>query len=142
VVPEPVAPSAVPSIRRRLAALVYEALLVMGVLAVAFLVPQMVLGMAAHILLPGWFLFLYLVLVLGAYFLWHWRRGQTLAMRTWKLRLRAADGSAPSLQRLALRYALAWPSVLFFGVGILWALADRDRQFLHDRLAGTRIVFA
>jgi uncharacterized RDD family membrane protein YckC len=32
--------------------------------------------------------------------------------------------------------------VLFFGVGFLWALFDRDRQFLHDRIAGTRIEFA
>jgi uncharacterized RDD family membrane protein YckC len=29
---------------------------------------------------------------------------------------------------------------MFCGAGILWALVDRDRQFLHDRLAGTRIV--
>jgi len=35
---------------------------------------------------------------------------------------------------------LAWPSLAFLGCGLLWALFDRDRQFLHDRLAGTRIV--
>jgi len=42
--------------------------------------------------------------------------------------------------RCWLRYALAWPSVLLFGAGLLWALIDRDRQFLHDRLAGTCVV--
>ena len=40
-----------------------------------------------------------------------------------------------------LRYLAAWPSILFFGIGVLWAVFDKDRQFLHDRIAGTRIVF-
>ena len=42
--------------------------------------------------------------------------------------------------RLVLRYALAWPSLLYLGAGLLWAFFDRDRQFLHDRLSGTRLV--
>jgi uncharacterized RDD family membrane protein YckC len=61
-------------------------------------------------------------------------------MQTWKLRIVTADGNPVSLQQGWLRYALAWPSVLCGGVGLLWALVDRDRQFLHDRLAGTRII--
>jgi uncharacterized RDD family membrane protein YckC len=40
-----------------------------------------------------------------------------------------------------LRYLLAWPSVLLCGIGIFWAFFDKDRQFLHDRIAGTRIVY-
>ena len=72
---------------------------------------------------------------------WYWRRsGQTLAMQTWKLRIVSVDGNPVSLRQGWLRYALAWPSVLFFGAGLVWALFDRDRQFLHDRLSGTRIV--
>ena len=79
--------------------------------------------------------------VLVVYFVGCWSRlGQTLAMQTWKLQLRMADGSKPPLSRLLLRYVLAWPSLLFYGAGLLWAFFDRDRQFLHDRLAGTRIV--
>lgn len=133
---------AIPSIRRRLAGMFYEALLLFGWLAVAFMAPNVALGMAAGITLPGPALFLHLFLAAGAYFLWCWQRGgRTLAMKTWKLQLRAADGSEPTLRQLALRYVLAWPSVLLGGLGLLWALFDPDRQFLHDRLAGTRIVF-
>jgi uncharacterized RDD family membrane protein YckC len=62
-------------------------------------------------------------------------------MQTWQLQLRSIDGKQPSWRQLALRYAIAWPSILFYGVGLLWALLDRDQQFLHDRLAGTQIVF-
>ncbi len=83
----------------------------------------------------------YLFLVLGSYFVFCWRRsGSTLAMQTWNLRVVRRDGAPLGAGRAWLRYALAWPSVMLFGVGILWALIDRDRQFLHDRLAGTKIV--
>lgn len=122
--------------------MIYEALLLIGVLFFGFLVPNIVLGMVAEILLPSGFLSLHALLVTAAYFLWFWsRRGQTLAMRTWKLRLVSVNGARPATDQLLLRFMLAWPSVLFFGVGIVWAVFDRDRQFLHDRLSGTRLVF-
>lgn len=121
--------------------MLYESLLLLGVLAATFMLPHIVLGMVFDVRLPGSMLWLHVFLVFGAYFIWYWRHGgQTLAMQTWKLKLVMADGSPPPLSRLLLRYALAWPSVLPGGIGLLWALFDRDRQFLHDRLAGTRIV--
>ena len=120
--------------------MVYEALLLLGVLAVGFMVPQVALGVAAGIALPGSILFLHIFLLLGIYFILYWRRGATLAMQTWKLRLCSAGGGEAGWGQLALRYLLAWPSILVGGLGLLWALVDRDRQFLHDRLAGTRII--
>jgi len=33
-------------------------------------------------------------------------------------------------------------AVALWPLSILWALVDRDRQFLHDRLAGTRLINA
>lgn len=140
----PAAPSQIvelAGLRRRLASLLYEALLLLGVLGLTFIVPYLLLGMAFGISPAGWVAWVHLYLVLGAYFVWYWRgRGQTLAMQTWRLRLVTADGDAPALGTAWLRYTLAWPSVLLFGVGLLWALVDRDRQFLHDRIAGTRVV--
>jgi len=83
----------------------------------------------------------YLFLVLGIYFIACWTRGgRTLAMQTWRMRIVRRDGAPLGVGRAALRYALAWVSLLPFGAGFLWACLDRDRQFLHDRLAGTRIV--
>lgn len=133
---------ALPGVRRRLASLLYESLLLLGVLAATFLAPHLVLGVGFDIVLPGPLLLLHVFVVCGAYFLWYWHHGgQTLAMQTWRLQITAADGSRPSLSRLALRYLLAWPSLVCYGAGLLWAIFDRDRQFLHDRLAGTRVVF-
>ena len=120
----------------------YESLLLLGVLSVSFMLPHLAVGMAFGTVLPGWALIGHVFMVLGAYFIWYWHHGgQTLAMQTWKIRLSTPSGAQPSLARLALRYVLAWPCVLYLGAGLFWALFDRDRQFLHDRLAGTRMVF-
>ena len=125
---------------RRLASLFYESLLVF---AIAFfsagLLHAATGGRLAGISRP--ILQIYLFTVLGVYFIWCWHRGgQTLPMKTWKLRLMSADGAPVSVGRAALRYILAWPSIALAGTGIAWALFDREHQFLHDRLAGTKIV--
>lgn len=119
----------------------YEALLLVGVFGV-LVIPLVLFSAATSRAQPIPILRVYVFLGLALYFIWHWHgKRQTLAMRTWHLRIVAADGSRPSLARLAWRYALAWPSIGFAGIGIIWALIDRDRQFLHDRLAGTCIIF-
>jgi uncharacterized RDD family membrane protein YckC len=122
--------------------MLYESLLLLGVLALAFVLPELVIGMNFGELPPGWILLGHVFLVLLSYFFWFWRHGgQTLAMKTWKIRLVAGQScNAPTNMQLFLRYVLCWPSLLFYGAGIFWALFDRDRQFLHDRLAGTRLV--
>jgi uncharacterized RDD family membrane protein YckC len=74
-------------------------------------------------------------LIFAAYFLWSWLRGgQTLAMKAWRIRL---VGVTP--RKALLRFALACVLVPT-GISIVWALFDADRQFLHDRLAGTALV--
>lgn len=128
--------------RRRLASATYDTLLLVGVLMLLFLAPYVAAGLIFHRIPPGPVLAIHLISILAAYFLWYWRHGgQTLAMQTWKIRLVAVTGGAPSWPQLILRFILAWPSLGFYGAGLLWALFDRDGQFLHDRLAGTRIVF-
>jgi uncharacterized RDD family membrane protein YckC len=120
--------------------MLYDAFLVLGVLAFLFFAPHLILGMLWQVDVAGWLKWLHVFIALGIYFTWLWTRGQTLAMQTWRIIVLSADGSLPSRKQALLRYLWAWPSVLT-GIGILWALLDRDRQFLHDRLAGTRIAF-
>ena len=131
-----------PGIRRRLASAIYDALLLVGVTMLLFLAPYVAIGLIFHRIPPGPVLALHLVGIFAAYFLWYWRHGgQTLAMQTWKIQLVSVTGGAPSWRQLVLRFVLAWLSVGFYGAGLIWACFDRDRQFLHDRLAGTRIIF-
>jgi uncharacterized RDD family membrane protein YckC len=127
---------------RRLASMAYEALLLLGVLSVTFMLPHIGIGIAFHIAVPGPVLFVHIVAVLGVYFVWFWRRGgQTLAMQTWRIQLVSSrDQGAISVRQALLRYALAWFSLLLYGAGLVWALLDRDGQFLHDRFSGTRLV--
>jgi uncharacterized RDD family membrane protein YckC len=129
-----------PSIKRRLICMVYESLLLFGV---AFFAALLFLA-ATRTSTSGWLRHafqVYLFLVIGLYFVASWRRrGQTLAMKTWKLRLVGAGGARITLRQAMLRYVFAWPCLALGGIGILYAPFDRERRFLHDRLAGTRIV--
>jgi uncharacterized RDD family membrane protein YckC len=83
----------------------------------------------------------YLAAVAGFYFTWQWvRSGQTLAMKTWRLRLTARDGGPVTVRQAWARYFAALAGVAFFGLTFLWALIDREGLFLHDRIAATRVV--
>ena len=151
-----------PAVKRRLIAIVYEMLLAFAVLFLPFLVLELILN-AAHTALAEHVRQALAFLVLGAYFIHQWsREGQTLAMRTWRIKLVFPGYSHVPLKIAALRYLLSWGWVLpgivasyalklekaqalyaivaSIGAWALLALLDRDRQFLHDRLAGTRLV--
>jgi uncharacterized RDD family membrane protein YckC len=134
--------SSSPGIKRRLVCLLYEALVVFSILIIGFLLPQIVLsGFGWNAAPRGLWLHVFALLML--YFVWCWLNGgQTLPMKTWKLRLVDADGSALRPLQAVLRYLIAWPSIMCFGIGLLWALVDKDHRFLHDRLAGTKILSA
>lgn len=142
--------------------MVYETLLGFAVLFLPFLIYEVVTK-SGHSSVVEHGRQALAFLVLGAYFINQWsRQGQTLAMRTWRIKVTAPGQAGMSLQASAVRYLLSWLWVLpaaiacylldlhqwravaAIGLGIaLWAataLFDKDRQFLHDRLAGTRLV--
>jgi uncharacterized RDD family membrane protein YckC len=121
--------------------MLYEAILLF---AVAFLATWVFQFAAGTIRIEGWRMHLlrvFLLAVFAVYFLWCWLRGgQTLAMKTWRIRLVAKDGHArlaPKTALLRFAYALLLVPTL---IGIAWAYVDRDRQFLHDRLAGSLLI--
>lgn len=140
--PAPNSAGIAPGIARRLASMLYEALLLF---AVAFLATWLFQFAAGTVQIEGWRLRLlqaFLLAVFAAYFLWCWLRGgQTLAMKTWRIKLVAAGSSkvTPRIALLRFVYAVVLVPTL---IGILWAVRDRDRQFLHDRLAGSRLIVA
>ena len=104
----------------------------------------------------------FIFLVFGIYFVWFWSKGQTLAMKTWNIRLVNLQGEAVSQKRALLRYVLAWvwflppllvlapwemnameTIVIVVGWIMVWAILSRfhpDGQFWHDALAKTRLV--
>ena len=97
-----------PGLARRLAAFVYEGVLLFGVVMIAGLVYSG-LTQQRHALQGRIGLMLFLFVVLGVYFSWFWSRGgQTVAMKAWHIRLLSANGSPVSRARAAARYVLSW----------------------------------
>lgn len=151
-----------PSLKRRLASMVYETMLLFGVVFVAGWLFSTLLeqkhALYLRDMLQDW-----LFVVIGLYFVWFWTHGgQTLAMKTWRLKLVTTSGETLGYKRALGRYLLAWMWILpglaaawalnaktwmllavpMINV-VLWALTaylDPQRQFLHDRISGTRIV--
>lgn len=127
-------------LRHRLLSLVYESLLLAAVISATAL-PIVMLTSSWHPGVSRTVLQTAMVVVCGVYFVWQWTRsGQTLAMKTWRLQLVSHDGKLLTPVHASLRYLLALAGTLACGAGFLWALVDRDRSFLHDRLAGTLII--
>ena len=160
--------AATPSLARRMACFVYEATLLFGLALVPGILGAVFLAQTGqrHPLQSETALRVYALVLYGAYFVWLWsRRGQTLAMQTWRIRLVTAAGGPVSQSRALARYlacccawfgpatlissALHWPPARSLGAvaaGIvgwaLLALLEPGRQFWHDRLCGTRLVKA
>ncbi|MDY0977331.1 RDD family protein [Massilia sp. CFBP9012] len=152
-----------PTVKRRVTVMVYELFLLFAVEMLAVLVYLLLTGNRQEPLFQHG-LKLWLFLVTGLYFTWCWRdSGHTLAMKTWRIKVAQAGHARLPWRTAIVRYLLAWgwfaPALLVCAaaglhakgeiavalvVGIaVWALTaflDKDRQFLHDRLAGTRLV--
>lgn len=153
---------------RRWCALVYEGVLLFALLLVAGFAVLPIIGPshtgAAYsaqqlYLLPSSssaFLFFFYIVVAGIYCIGFWSNGRrTLAMKTWGLGLATADGQPIDIRHATKRYLATWigPAAGLAGFVLLgsWGLAaaplnyywgwlDSDRQFLQDRIAGTRII--
>lgn len=131
----------VPSLGRRLACVFYDSLLLLAVLLVASL-PFVALTQHLEPQLARHGLQLYVLLVTGLYFTLFWRKGHTLAMKTWRFRMETPTGTPPDWARAWLRYGLACMNIALLGLGWWAALWREDGQFLQDHLAGTRLVNA
>lgn len=154
----------VPGRWRRFASMMYEGVLLFGVVFLAAYLfdtlTQSRSGLTLRSLRQA-----VLFLAIGVYFVVCWRySGQTLPMKTWNIRLVDHDGRTPTLKRLILRYLLLWPVPMLAALLIqgaltltgyrstsmfivfapfavfLWTWFDPQSQFLHDRLLGTRLI--
>jgi uncharacterized RDD family membrane protein YckC len=125
---------------RLFAACLYELLLLIALWMLSTLIFVSLFGDATHYS-KRYFLQLFLWFVTGAYFVSSWcRTGQTLPAKTWKIKLVNQDNALLTLNQAIIRYALTSASLLACGLGFVWALVDKDRLFLHDRLLKTRFI--
>ncbi len=132
-----------PGLLRRLAASLYDGLLLFALLITATAIVVLPLGMAFGITQVGDNLFfrIYLLLVTVSFFVGFWvRGGQTLGMRTWRLLVVRRDGRPLTLRDALLRFLAALLTLASCGLGLLWMLVDKDKLAWHDRLSGTQLV--
>ena len=154
-------PPVTPTLPRRLACWLYEGMLLFGVVFIAGYLFS-TLTQTRHALDNRHAQQAFLFLVFGIYFTWFWSKGQTLAMKTWFIRVVDRQGNTISQGRALVRYLLSWIwflpplaagdyfdlpggeiTVLTVGWVLVWALLARfhpERQFWHDAWAGTRLV--
>lgn len=153
---------ATPSITRRMASWFYEGLLMFGVIFISGYLFS-TLSQTRHALDNRHALQAFLFVVFAIYFTWFWSKGQTLAMKTWHIRVvDAKTGHAISQKRAFVRYVLSWlwllpplPFAAWIRLSaletvtlvliwiVLYAQFSRlhpDRQFWHDAWAKTRLI--
>ena len=119
--------------------MLYESILVFAILFVAGVVYRALIG-DPHSDFEQHLFFMYSWLIIGVYFVYCWvKSGQTLAMQTWRIQLLRLDGNPLSLGQAVRRYVIASFSLMFFGLGFLWAIFDREGLYLHDRFTGSRL---
>ncbi len=139
--------AALPGLFRRLAAIFYDSVLVLALMAAAFTLVYLPLAMGLGLedlrqyplyqhLMSIW------ILVVGVGFhLWFWTHGgQTLGMRAWRLKIYSADGGPVTLKQALIRYLVAIISLAAGGLGFLWILWQPDKLAWHDMASGTRLV--
>lgn len=154
--------AATPTVKRRIISMVYEAFLLLAVEMLATALYMLVTGNRQEPVYQHGRNFV-LFLVAAAYFVHFWTdSGHTLAMKTWRIKLVQPGYARVPFRIAAIRYLLSWgwflpalavcwalglqkgqiAAALAVGV-VAWGLTaffDKDRQFLHDKLAGTRLV--
>lgn len=128
------------SLLRRLAAILYDCLLLTAVLfvATAVLMP-FIGGNAVESGNLAYNAFLFLISLL--YFAWHWvKGGQTLGMRSWHIFVINESMQNPNWKQATLRFFSAFLSLLLLGLGFVWSLFDKNKLALHDRLSKTKLI--
>ena len=126
---------------RRLAAIVYDALLIAALMMAAAALAFALRAGEPPPTNASWYS-LYLLSVPLTFFTLSWSRGgQTLGMRSWRVRLVSATGGRVSLRQALIRFFAAALSWIPAGAGYIWQLIDSERLCWHDRLSGTRLIY-
>ncbi|MDH3514667.1 MAG: RDD family protein [Gammaproteobacteria bacterium] len=129
-----------PGFLRRLGAMFYDSLLLLALLMMLSY-PYVWLTGGGHpdrIVKTAYQI--YLLAICFFFYAGFWvRGGQTLGLRSWRLKLVRNDGGPITWSLAMKRFACACISLLCLGLGFLWVIFDRDKQAWHDRWSGTRL---
>ena len=145
MVPTPADAPAPAGLLRRLGAMLYDGLLLLALLMVATGLFLPLTGGEAisprdNPVLEFVYRAVLALLTVGFFGIFWTRRGQTLGMASWRVRVEREDGARLTWGDALRRLAAALLSWLPLGLGFLWILVDPQRRAWHDRLSRTRVV--
>ena len=128
---------------RRLLAIIYDLVLLIALLFVATAVAM--IFNSGKAIEPGQvtypFYIAYLLAISFGFFGWFWTHGgQTLGMKTWKLKLQQLDGRPVTWPLALVRFVTAMLSWTVFGLGFLWSLLERQKRSWHDIASRTVLI--
>jgi len=126
------------SLIRRLLAIFYDVLLLLGVL---FIVSAcaVAINRGEAVTHPAYYLSL--ILTTFVFFGWFWTHGgQTLGMRTWKIKIISDQAGNLTWKQSAIRFLAAALSLLPAGIGLFSLLFDSERLTWYDKLSSTRLI--
>lgn len=137
-----------PFILRRLAAMVYDTLLVLPLIMASvalFLGGRTLLigspGEGEVVQLNAYLVRLVALLTVFGFFCWFWiKNGQTLGMQAWRIKLVDFAGNKPGAWQSLLRCLGALLSAACLGLGYLWCLVDKHGRYWHDYISRTELV--
>ncbi|MGY6274462.1 RDD family protein [Methylomonas sp. MgM2] len=126
-----------PGFFRRMAAVIYDALLLFAVLFFATVI-ALPFNSGQAFSSGQYYFSWYLFGVSYFFYTWFWTHGgQTLGLRAWKMMLVNTEGTGVNWRQATLRYFAALLSWACFGFGFFWSLFDKNRLCWHDRLSKT-----
>ncbi len=154
-----------PSTKRKIAAIIYECVLLFGITFIIALFYAVVVKQN-HALYQRLGLQLLVFIILGIYFIICWCiSGQTLAMKTWRIQLKTINNKNINYLTAIKRYVLCWvyllmPTIIvvyfstsqtlvkyffiifFFNIviNILYMHFSAHKQFIYDKLLGLHII--
>lgn len=124
---------------RRIGAIAYDSAIAFAILF--FATALALLLNKGQSLLPYRVIFLsYLIGISGCYFVWSWRKSQSLGMMAWKLVIRDQHNQPITRLRAWCRFLVALAGMYCFGLTLIWCLIDSQHQSLHDKICGTKLL--
>ena len=122
---------------RRLGAMLYDGLLLVGIWAT---------GVALIVLIRGestspWASQALAVAVYFSFFGYFWsKQGQSLGMLAWKIKVVTPEGKIPDIRAIGVRLAVALASFGALGAGYFWLWTNENRQTWHGLASQTLVV--
>lgn len=119
--------------------MLYDGVILLGLLMLASAI-ALPFGGEGKMAFQDFWITLWLILVSAAYLTTGWRAGMTLGMRAWRVRVINREGGSIPWLKCLLRFLVGIVSLGVFGLGIFWALFDRQKRGWHDLAANTLLI--